>query len=78
MLVRSREGNDYEVINNIVCIDDNDGNLKIIGYTYGKLYYEVKSNDPTRRFLDDDGDLRILFPSHFRNATLLEKELLCD
>lgn len=76
---KNRDGNDYEVVNSIICVDDkgSDG-YKMLGYTYGKLYYEVRSNDTTRRFLDDDGDLRVFFPHRFRNATLLEKELFDD
>ena len=80
MLVKkSRDGNDYEVINAIICTNDThyNGN-KMLGYTYGKLYYEVKTGYKTRRFLDDDADLRILYESFFRNATLLEKELYSD
>lgn len=76
MLVKkSRDGNDYEVINAIICINDS---IIMLGYTYGKLYYEVKTDDMNRRFLDDDADLRLVYKGWFRNATLLEKELYCD
>ena len=80
MLVKkNRDGNDYEAINAIICINDRDGVGNImLGYTYGKLYYEVKTDGMSRGFLDDDGDLRFLFENYFRNATLLEKELFGD
>lgn len=76
--INGKNGKEYDTISVIICINDKDGHFKLPGYTFGKLYYEIKSSLHPKAFIDDDGDVRYLFEYRFRNATLLEKELFGD
>lgn len=76
--IKCKKGKEHDIISARICINDKEGGIKLPGYTYGKLYYEIKHEAFPKAVIDDDGDVRFLFEHRFRNATLLEKELYCD